>query len=299
MRASIRVPFFALLSVSVFLGLAGCRRSRNESSEQSPSHEQAPSPSRTVPRREENVPPDVKAPPPDAERTASGLASKVLTPGKGDEKPGIADSVDVHYTGWTTDGRKFDSSVDSGMPKKFRLSAVIKGLSEGLQLMIQGEKRRFWIPGHLAYGENPVPGGPAGMLVYDVELLGINRAPAVPENLAVPPKNAKKTKSGLVYQVLEKGSGTEHPKASSVVEVHYSGWTKDGVMFDSSVTRDRPATFAVNAVIPGWTEGLQLMAVGDKTRFWIPGKLAYGDSPNVPGAPAGMLVFDVRLLSIK
>jgi FKBP-type peptidyl-prolyl cis-trans isomerase len=80
--------------------------------------------------------------------------------------------------------------------------------------------------------------------------------------------------------------------------VHYTGWTTDGKMFDSSVVRGSPASFSLSQVIAGWTEGVQLMKVGDKFRFWIPGKLAYGDHPR-PGAPAGMLVFDVELIAIQ
>jgi peptidylprolyl isomerase len=70
-------------------------------------------------------------------------------------------------------------------------------------------------------------------------------------------------------------------------------------MFDSSVVRGEPAEFPLNGVIKGWTEGVQLMAVGEKTRFWIPGDLAYGDPPTRPGAPGGMLVFDIELIEIK
>jgi FKBP-type peptidyl-prolyl cis-trans isomerase len=244
------------------------------------------------------APPDVKAPPADAAKTPSGLASKVLTSGKGNEKPTAADSVEVHYTGWTTDGRMFDSSVKRGQPARFPLSNVIKGWTEGLQLMVVGEKRRFWIPANLAYGENTGGGRPSGMLVFDVELLGIQSAPKVPEDVAAAPKSAKKTKSGIAYRVLKKGAGKEHPKAESNVEVHYSGWTTDGEMFDSSLARGEPATFPLNGVIPGWTEGVQLMVVGEKTRFWIPGNLAYDNSPH-PDAPKGTLVFDIELLSIK
>ena len=80
--------------------------------------------------------------------------------------------------------------------------------------------------------------------------------------------------------------------------VHYSGWTTDGKMFDSSVARGEPTSFPLNRVIAGWTEGLQLMEAGEKTRFWIPGKLAYGDKPR-GGAPGGTLVFDVELLEVK
>jgi peptidylprolyl isomerase len=83
------------------------------------------------------------------------------------------------------------------------------------------------------------------------------------------------------------------------VRVHYSGWTKDGKMFDSSVARGEPTSFGLNQVIPGWTEGVQLMVVGEKTRFWIPGKMAYGDEPKRPGAPSGPLTFDVELLDIQ
>ena len=81
------------------------------------------------------------------------------------------------------------------------------------------------------------------------------------------------------------------------MKVHYSGWTTDGKLFDSSVLRDEPIVFPLNRVIPGWTEGVQLMVEGEKRRLWIPGKQAYGDSPP-PGAPAGTLVFDVELLEI-
>ena len=245
------------------------------------------------------APADVKAPPADAEKTASGLASKVLTKGTGKEHPTAADSVKVHYTGWTTDGRMFDSSVKRGQPARFPLGNVIKGWTEGLQLMVVGEKRRFWIPAGLAYGENTrrrPPVGHAG--VRRRAARHHRRAQGLPRTSRRRPKSAKKTKSGIAYHVLKKGTGKEHPKADSNVEVHYSGWTTDGKMFDSSVTRGKPATFPLNGVIPGWTEGVQLMVVGEKTRFWIPGNLAYDNSPR-PGAPKGTLVFDIELLSIK
>jgi peptidylprolyl isomerase len=286
-------------------GLAAC--SKTEISEPpkpapaaTPAPAAPPTPPPPPPRNPDDIPPpdDVKAPPADAGKTESGLAFKTLKPGTGKVKPTLADTVEVHYTGWTTDGRMFDSSVKRGQPAKFPVGGVIKGWTEGLQLMVVGEKRRFWIPANLAYGETPGGGRPAGMLVFDVELLGVTSPPKPPEDVAAAPKNAKKTKSGIAYRVLKKGTGKEHPKAESTVEVHYSGWTTDGKMFDSSVSRGQPATFPLSGVIPGWTEGVQLMVVGEKTRFWIPGNLAYDNSPR-PGAPHGTLVFDIELLSIK
>ncbi len=245
------------------------------------------------------APADVAAAPADAEKTASGLASKVLKKGTGKDHPTAEDTVEVHYTGWMINGKMFDSSVKRGQPAKFPLNRVIKGWTEGVQLMVVGEKRRFWIPADMAYGDTPKrPGGPSGLLVFDVELLAIQQAPKTPPDVAAAPKDAKKTASGLAYKVLQKGTGTKHPAATNQVQVHYSGWTTDGKLFDSSVVRGEPIVFPLNEVIPGWTEGVQLMVEGEKTRFWIPGKMAYGDQPTRPGAPAGMLVFDVELLKI-
>jgi FKBP-type peptidyl-prolyl cis-trans isomerase len=371
------------------------------------------------------TPSDVAAAPADAQKTESGLASKVLQAGKGDKKPSAADTVTVHYSGWTTDGKLFDSSVKRGQPTSFPLNGVIKGWTEGLQLMVEGEKRRFWIPADLAYGENPGGGRPGGLLVFDVELISIKQAPKAPADVAaaptdaekddsglatklitkgtgsanpkdedivkmnlslwssegtllqstaqqggpadiplaqlsmgglkegiklmvagekrnmwipsklafkdqVPPgapanglmveaelisikegspaptapsdaaaapADAEKTASGLASKVLTKGTGSEHPKATSSVKVHYSGWTTDGKLFDSSVQRGEPASFPLNGVIKGWTEGLQLMVTGEKRRFWIPADLGYGESPG-GGRPGGTLVFDVELLEI-
>jgi FKBP-type peptidyl-prolyl cis-trans isomerase len=248
------------------------------------------------------APPDVAAAPPEASKTTSGLASKVLAPGTGKTHPSPTDKVKVHYTGWTTSGRMFDSSVTRGEPITFPLNGVIPGWTEGVQLMVVGEKRRFWIPAALAYGEHPRGGQPAGDLVFDVELLDITAAPkppAVPEDVKAAPASAKKTASGLAYRALSPASGTVHPTVASRVVVNYSGWTTDGKMFDSSITRGEPARFGLGNVIKGWTEGVQLMTKGQKMRFWIPATLAYGDKPSRPGAPAGPLVFDIELIDFQ
>jgi peptidylprolyl isomerase len=242
------------------------------------------------------VPADVAAPPATAKKTEKGVSYKVLKAASG-KQPAATDTVRVHYTGWTTDGRMFDSSVVRGQPSEFPLSGVIPGWTDGLKVMHVGEKTRFWIPVELAY--NNQPGKPAGMLVFDVELLGIKEAPKPPEtpaDVAGPPDGAKKTPKGVFFKVLAKGKGGASPGPTDTVKVHYSGWTTDGKMFDSSVSRGQPAEFGLNQVIAGWTDGLQQMKVGDKFRFWIPVELAY---QNRPGKPAGMLVFDVELLEIK
>jgi peptidylprolyl isomerase len=238
------------------------------------------------------APSDVAAAPAAAAKTASGLASRVLTAGTGKTHPGRTDLVTVHYTGWTTDGKMFDSSVVRKAPATFPLDRVIAGWTEGVQLMVAGEKRRLWIPEALAYkGQRE----PKGMLVFDVELISFVSPPTTPPDVKAAPADAKKTPSGLAYKVLKPGTGTRHPNSRSEVTVHYSGWTTDGKMFDSSVMRGEPIAFPLDGVIAGWTEGVQLMVEGEKTRFWIPEALAYkGQS-----APYGLLVFDVELIKIK
>jgi peptidylprolyl isomerase len=117
----------------------------------------------------------------------------------------------------------------------------------------------------------------------------------VPPDVAGPPADAQVTASGLASKMLRVGLGPTHPGPRSTVVVHYTGWTTDGKMFESTVG-DTPATFTLDEVIPGWTEGLQLMVAGEKRRFWIPAKLAYNDAP---GHPQGMLVFDIELLQVR
>jgi FKBP-type peptidyl-prolyl cis-trans isomerase len=170
--------------------------------------------------------------------------------------------------------------------------SLFVGWTEGVQLMVVGETRRLWIPEALAYqGKRD----PKGMLVFDVELIRIAAPPATPADVKAAPGDAKKTASGLAYKVLSKGTGTRRPGPTSQVEVHYTGWTTDGKMFDSSVVRGESITFPLNGVIAGWSEGVQLMVEGEKTRFWIPEALAYKGQ----GGPQGMLVFDVELIAIK
>src|SRR5690606_34931548 len=113
-------------------------------------------------------------------------------------------------------------------------------------------------------------------------------------------KGVYTTGSGLQYMVLRQGNGPR-PVATDTVEVNYRGTLLDGTEFDSSYARGRPATFSLSQVVAGWTEGLALMPVGSKYRFWIPSDLGYG-SKGIPGGPIGpdaTLVFDVELLSIQ
>ncbi len=114
-------------------------------------------------------------------------------------------------------------------------------------------------------------------------------------------KNAEaviETASGLQYKVLTQGRGTQHPSTRTKVKVHYHGTLLDGTVFDSSVQRNQAISFGLNQVIPGWTEGVQLMVEGEKTRFFIPSHLAYGNRTTGKIPAGSLLIFDVELLAI-
>lgn len=359
------------------------------------------------------APADVAAPPADAVKTASGLSYKKLTENKEGRSVAANDLVKLHYTGWTTDGAMFDSSVVRNAPAVFTPENLIPGMKEAITLAKVGEKLRVWIPEDLAY--KGAPGAPAGMLVFDFDILdvmtpemppkeipedavklpsgvaykitkttpdaakvnatdlvtldfsgwlqedgkrfhsslemgeqlaapvntmfpawkevlpnthvgdivqmwvpqeqGIDPTggelkgtlvfevvvvnavamPQPPSDVASPGTDTQKTASGISWRITKPGTGTAHPTATSKVRVHYSGWTTDGVMFDSSVARGEAIEFGLSDVIPGWTEAVQLMVPGEKRIVWIPEELAYKGRP---GAPAGMLVFEIELLDI-
>lgn len=245
-------------------------------------------------------------------KTESGLLYEVLEEGPEDGiTPISTDLVVVHYVGTLKDGVEFDSSRARGAAASFKLNQVIPGWTEGLQLMSEGDRFRFFVPPELAYGENPRPGGvigPNDALIFDVELLKVQN----PErNLAASTawleENANKEgvqtlPSGLQYKVLSSGgSDGASPEATDTVKVHYAGTLTNGTKFDSSYDRGEPIEFPLNRVIAGWTEGVQLMREGDKYQFFIPPDLGYGES-GTPGGPIGpneALVFEVELIEVK
>ena len=232
--------------------------------------------------------------------TDSGLKYEIITLGKGD-KPSATDKVEVHYHGTLTDGTVFDSSVDRGQTITFGLNQVIKGWTEGLQLMPVGSKFKFIIPPELGYGNRDmgtIP--PNSTLVFEVELFDIQK-PFVDADFSLPAEEIT-TESGLRYLEHIPGQGDEKTKAGNMVIVHYSGFLADGTKFDSSHDRARPFNFTLgeNRVIKGWEEGLLNMKKGAKRTLIIPPELGYGERGAggvIP--PNATLVFEVELIDFK
>jgi FKBP-type peptidyl-prolyl cis-trans isomerase len=238
----------------------------------------------------------VEDPPADALKTASGLAYKIATPGSGTVHPTDNDMVKMAASFWTKESAEGKPGSFGPPTTPLPMGRImLPGLHEALALMTAGEKMRLWLPEKLAFAG--AAGKPKGPLMVEVVLLDVIPMPATPADVTAPPPDAQKTKSGLSSRVIKPGTGTAHPKSGSTVTVHYSGWTTDGKMFDSSVLRGQPASFPLDKVIKGWTEGVQLMVTGESRRLWIPGKLAYDDVDR-PDAPKGMLVFDIELVAI-
>ncbi|MGH8106369.1 MAG: FKBP-type peptidyl-prolyl cis-trans isomerase [Arenimonas sp.] len=240
----------------------------------------------------------VKAPstgelPADAIESASGMHYKILQaakPGAASVKP---DFFEYRVTIWTKNEAGKLVARDSGsLRSNFKTVAqTTPALARAVLMSPIGEIRRWWFS---------VPNAAGQFQIVDLTVLGnIDPAPA-PADVSAVPANANKTASGLAYRVIKKGNASDgsHPTLQSIITIDYSGWTPDGKLFDSSVTRGEKATFPLSGLISGWKEGLTLMSPGDTYRFWIPGHLAYDSIPNSTG-PKGMLVFDVTLYSFE
>jgi peptidylprolyl isomerase len=249
-------------------------------------------------------PADVSMPPADAERDPSGLARKVLTPGKGSAHPTPDDYVDLKYAGWERNGRQFEGMAPDNDPRRFDQKDLTPGLQQELQRMTEGEKRRIWVPAALAYAKRTdFANAPKGDMTYEVELVRIIPRPAVPADVKAAPKGAKTTKSGVQYVVLAKGKGKRNPVDETRADVIYTGWTPDGKQFQASVAGSDKVTIRVKLLPPGWREAMKMMVEGDKWRLWIPGKLAFGEiQPGAEllpfGPPPGPVTYDVELIKI-
>jgi FKBP-type peptidyl-prolyl cis-trans isomerase len=247
------------------------------------------------------TPDNVATPPANAETLKSGMRMVVVRPGTGKDKVRPFDTVTFNYTAWDGDGRMIDTTELRKRPVEAPPYKQSGAIGDMLTQLTAGERGRFWVDAQkMISGGKPVGGVSKGLLCYEVEVLQVVKAqhepPLAPPDVAKPPEGTKQTAKGVFYRLLKAGGkDSKHPTSTDSVKVQYTGWTTDGRMFDSSVLRGQPATFALTAVVAGWTDGLQVMTVGDQVRFWIPEAMAY---KGAPGKPAGMLVFDVELLQI-
>ncbi len=245
------------------------------------------------------APADVARPPANAEVEPSGVASIVLGAGQGGAPAKANDCVRVRYSAWKRDGSLHADTTQSAAPTTQCLRRALPGLAEVAEHMTTGERRRIWIPGKLTYrSKDPAQPPPEDDLTLDLTLLEILRAPETPPDLRAPPPSAQTQKSGLRLRVLAPGQGKRVASPNERMTVRFSGWTTDGVLFESTELEGRPASLTRADVSRGEGEALSLMQIGEKARAWIPAALAYGDKPR-RGLPAGDLVYDLELLGVQ
>ncbi|HEY0711447.1 MAG TPA: FKBP-type peptidyl-prolyl cis-trans isomerase [Polyangia bacterium] len=291
--------------------MAGTAACKSRTPTPSPNAEPSPVPAASPPSPDAGAPSppapkDVAAPPAGAQRLESGVASVVLQPGSGSNKPTATDYVEVSYSGWTRDGVLFESTWDER--ERRDMAEIIPGLAQALAQMVEGEKRRVWIPAALAYATRLTHvNAPRGDMTYDVQLFKVIVPPPVPPDVRGPPKSAKdvtRSKSGLVYRVLKKGEGAAPSGPKTRVQIRYALWTAAGKLGETSyLHEDGAVTGTIDRLPAGFQEGLQRMTEGTVARLWLPGKLAYGElepkrEPTPFDRPRGPVVIDVELVKI-
>ena len=225
----------------------------------------------------------------EVQTTASGLKYSILEPGAGEARPSIGAKVKVHYTGWLTDGTKFDSSVGRApFEVTVGVGQVIKGWDEGLQLMPKGARYKFTIPGELAYGAKGMPPTiPANAtLVFEVQMLEFGEASPLMKYPPANPAAEVKTESGLVYEVLEKGKGAK-AKAGERAVVRYTLWNDSKKLLDSSALRGTPIQGELGSMpLPFLDELIPLVELGSRVRAEVPPALGWGERAMSPDLPA-------------
>lgn len=246
------------------------------------------------------VPPDVGAPPATAQALPGNIKYTVVRDGTGTEKPRYFDTVTFNYTAWDATGRMFDTTEMRARAMTLPPFRVARAFEQVLTAMTAGQRVRFWVDAKdMRYANQPLPGAPDGLLTYEVELLQIEKAPAAPPapppDVAKPPATGKKAGRGVIYKWLKQGPEGPTPKPTDKVKITYTAWTTDGRLIDSSVLKGGPVETALNDGIAGLTDGVPVLTVGSRARFWIPEELA---NKGAPGKPQGMLVYDIELHEI-
>lgn len=247
--------------------------------------------------------PEFVAPNPKAQHaTKSGIKFEILAPGAG-EKPAATDGVKYRFALWNKHGKLLQWTREAEKPlQATKDQFTVAFLKEALYMMKPGQRCRFEAPPQLVFGDRDsgpdLP--PNSVTIWEIELLGVGKSKPDPKYAPLDPEKTVTTRTGLKYEVIKSGSGTEHPRMRQMVTVHYCGWLKDGgTRFDSSFGSGFETTFRLDQVVPGWTEGLKLMTPGAVYRFELPPRLAYGrggKQPTIP--PNATLIFHVELVRI-
>ena len=294
----------ALGAFLIAAALAGaCQKGAEDKSAPSPqkvgSGSQLPPPKPTPAKPDQVAPPiDIKTPPADAVKTASGLVYKKIVTNDAGQTPKRNDVVLINFTGWKqTNGETFYSNAGKGAPMPLPLANAAPGFTEALQLMKTGEKAMLWVPPEIGYRGPPT--GTPELLVYLVELVKVDPAPETPKDFEAPPANAQVIKStGIKYESVHAGTGTEKPRTFDTVTFSYTAWDKTGRMFDSTEVRKRPSVAAPYRQTAAMESVLTSMVAGERVRFWADAKDMQLPGMAGPNAPTGLVCYELEIAQI-
>jgi len=236
--------------------------------------------------------------PAQATEMLAGMSYLVIKPSATPASTITAEYAEFRLSAWTADGNtRFNSQQDGNLVKPVRqLAQSWPALARAILVTPIGETRRWWISAERM--QPSYRGAPMQSHVLELTVIGNADPVPTPKDVGAPPPDVEVTASGLAYKVLKRGKSNSHPSPDSTIEIDYSGWTRDGKLFDSSILRGEHTRFPLTQLIRGWQEGILLMSPGDSFRFWIPGHLAY-DGSNDLSSPRGMLVFDITLYGFE
>jgi FKBP-type peptidyl-prolyl cis-trans isomerase len=284
----------------VFLGLLAC----HPASDDKPVSNTAPEPSQVGSGsggiRKRQIPPpfNLKTPPADATKTASGVVYKKLVTNAGGVSPGRNDTVMINYiAGWRqSTGETFFTNQGRGQSMPLKLSQSAPGFVEGMQLLHTGEKAVLWIPPDIGY-KAPPEDGKRDTLVYEVELVEVQPAPPTPDDVGAPAAKATALKSGTKFLIVRPGTGNENVRNFDTVSYKFTVWDSTGRMLDSN---EIGATHAMT-VQPwkqptGMAEMLTSLPVGARGRFWIDAeKITAGGNKPPGGVEHGTLCYEIEI----
>lgn len=239
---------------------------------------------------------DLKAPPPDAITTTSGLIFKLLGDPTGGPTPQRNDSVVVRIVAWKQSTGETFNATPAGKGTVMGLPSVSPGFAEGLQRMHRGETAMLWIPPQLGYVRAPTSGAPE-TLVYEVELMEIQPAPPTPPDLAKPPATAGKLAMGAPFVVAKPGTGKDKPRAYDTVTFDYTGWDVDGRVLMSTEIVKRSVSTPLYKQTPLFEQALGKLTVGGRARLWATAE-ELGPIGKSLGSPPGVSCWEVQLAAI-
>jgi peptidylprolyl isomerase len=241
----------------------------------------------------------ITPPPADAVKTPDGLVFKSLEEGKG-PAPSKNDTVTLELTTWSSKGDTMASTkLHGGKPVPVALAPNSSvGFVEAITMMKKGGHAIFWVPpeiGHKGKGPAAAHSDAVDTLAFEVKLVDIKPAPAIPPDVAAPPATAQKTPKGVSFVVLKPGTGKDTLRYFDTAQYQYTGWDTTGHMFDSSEMRAQPRMANPFHESVGLEEALTQLVVGERARFWIPTELTKGGAE----VPEGPLTYEIELVSIK